>query len=177
MQIQMYKERDGEIETGHYFPRSDRVIFFNFKSNLPCHVYLSVVHASVYIYRERQRKWKKQWNRGAQDGKEVTGSFAQSRDIFFSFIRSVPSLWQLRAIYVTAKLSLLMRFFRPRARARDFDPIWTLVPASTHPKSEMPESIMLVYRHASSINPRIFQSHAFLHLHVHRRQRTTTTTA
>ena len=56
MQIQMYKERDGEIETGHYFPRSDRVIFFNFKSNLPCHVYLSVVHASVYIYIERDRE-------------------------------------------------------------------------------------------------------------------------
>lgn len=88
--IQMYKERDGEIETGHYFPRSDRVFFFNFKSNLPCHVYLSVVHASVYIYRERQRKWKKQWNRGAQDGKEVTGSFAQSRDIFFPLFARFP---------------------------------------------------------------------------------------
>lgn len=109
------------------------------------------------------------WKRGDRIIRSESG-------YFFSFIRSVPSLWQLRAIYVTAKLSLLMRFFRPRARARDFDPIWTLVPASTHPKSEMPESIMLVYRHASSINPRIFQSHAFLHLHVHRRQRTTTTT-
>lgn len=51
------------------------------------------------------------WKRGDRIIRSESG-------YFFSFIRSVPSLWQLRAIYVTAKLSLLMRFFRPRARAR-----------------------------------------------------------
>lgn len=60
-----------------------------------------------------------------------------------------------------------MRFFRPRG-AR-FRPDWDRVPASIHPKSEMPESIMLVYRMPRQSTLQFF-NRTLSYLRVHRRQ-------